>query len=285
MYRAVLDIKFPAKYNPREPLLVVLRSFSSLRFENESQINITQDLEGHYSVIEYYVPSQSVSIDQQMNTLYFDDKLDPGQDPIELAKQFKVEVRTVDVSDTLLRGFFRELDKLRFPTIQRKPSQFVTLFVDGTYFQFTYMTINGELHFDYHSPEDEKGNVKPLGDWMIHLKKAIDSAPSATDGLDPDLVGKGRRFLPGFLSGEVVDSANKEVVSASITVEDLITHTRWPTVQSDSTGAFMIPNLPPGKYTVTVQGTHPRMKETRTVTIFSAHQSILTVKMKARTSN
>ncbi len=276
LYKAVLNIKFPADPPKGTLLYVTIRSSSSMRYETESQINIIQDNDGHFAVTQYYLPSGSESIDEQMGELYVEDKLDPNQDPADLAKLFKVEVRTVNVSDEALRGFINELDHIRFPTIKLKPG-FITVNADGYFYQLNYWTTMGELHFDYHYPNRDADNAKPLGDWMVRVEKAINSAPSAAGASNADTTQKAGQPLSGILFGIVFDLKNKPVSGAKVTILDKKTNVRRPVIQSNSEGEFVVPDLPPGKYDVTVETINPQISHTFHITIVAARQSGITV--------
>lgn len=176
LYQSIIDIKFPKPLAPPHGYLVML----TLRFfppaETESQINITRNNDGQFNVVQYRLPSGSRSIDEQLGDLYYKSRVDTVQDPAEIAKRFKVEVRTVNMPSDVLTDLFDQLSQLHFPSIALKPSKFSRA-PEGDDYKFWYKTDLNELYFRYvyagHVDGDE--NATKFADWMDSVKKAVDS--------------------------------------------------------------------------------------------------------------
>jgi hypothetical protein len=175
LYNSISAIKFP---KPSPPLhgylfMATLHYFPSIG--TESQINLVQNNDGRFDVVQYSLPPGTMSIDGQLTALYLDDKLDPNQDPAELAKRFRVDVRNVSIPSEVLTGLFNQLYNLRFPSIILKPSK-TSIVSDGPRYDLWYSTTLGEVQFSYSYSDYGKGDARALADWMDRVKKAVDSA-------------------------------------------------------------------------------------------------------------
>jgi hypothetical protein len=290
LYKGVLDILFSCERPPGEyNLFVTLRSFSSARYESESQICILQDVTGNFRVVQYYTPSGSESIWDQLNYLYFDDKLHPNDNPAKLAKRFKAEVRTVEFPPKVLMGLLNELIDLGFPSIHLDPPEKQTamryITVDGVSYEFSYSTTQSEMHIDYSNPKSQQGNVKLFGEWLDRLEAATNSAPAAMarfESISARTFGKPRS---GLILGNVADAAHVDVAGASVTVTDKKTNARIATVRSDARGEFVVPEVQPGEYTVRVEVENPRIRFVQDVSIQPAKQTYLAVVAEGRVSH
>jgi hypothetical protein len=175
LYDPIIAIKFPL---PPEPprwgkVIIVLRFPAELG--TESQINILQNNDDQFSVQEYYLPPGSRSIWGQLMDLYVLDKLSPNQDPSELAKQFKVESRTVNVPSPILNDLINQLDNLRFPSMEREKigREFLA---DLIRYEFWYKTFFlSDMHISFTHVSSHKENAAELADWINRVKHAVDS--------------------------------------------------------------------------------------------------------------
>jgi hypothetical protein len=290
LVNAVLNVLFPVE----RPLgsfnvFLTLRSFSSARFENESQINVLQDDAGHFHVVQYYTASGSESIRGQMGDLYVEDKLNPNDDPIELAKRFKVELRSVDIAEGTLMNLLNELNELSFPAIRLDPPEKQSLtksfMVDGFHYEFSYWSAQGELHLSLNNPQSQKGNVQLLGKWIERLECAINAAPGTIAG--SDLVSRNASGKPrsGLLLGFVEDSGHAGISGASVTVTEKKSNTRIADLRSDEHGEFLVADLQPGVYTIAVEANNPRIHSVQDVTVVAARQADVSVRAEGRISH
>jgi hypothetical protein len=281
-YNEVLDLVFSIKPPNDTYLLVSLRSDSSVRYECESQINIRQSDDGHLTVNQFYLPSGSESVWDQLQVLYTHNDPVLNQGVAEVANRIKVLVRNVNISEEVLRSFFAQLDNLRFPIINLKPltdDKSISLTVDGSTYKLTYWTRQGEMHLNWTNPDLQDGNVKSIGDWMTRLENAINSAPSATQD---STMNSPILYRSGVIFGVVFDSKYERIPNASVTVTDTKTNHHWPTSQTDANGEFMLPDLQPGEYTVTVEADHPQIRSTQTVTVIPGRQAFFQTIAKGR---
>jgi hypothetical protein len=170
-----MTIKFPL---PPEPprwgkVIIVLRFPSELG--TESQINILRNNDDQYSVVEYYLPPGSQSIWDQLTSMYVLDKLSPRQDPSELAKQFKVLSRSVDVPSSVLNDLLQKLDHVRFPSMETGKIGHEFL-ADQIYYDFWYKVfLLSDMHIHFTHVHSHKENASDLVDWIDSVKKAVDS--------------------------------------------------------------------------------------------------------------
>ncbi|MFZ0820624.1 MAG: hypothetical protein WAM91_11185 [Candidatus Acidiferrales bacterium] len=175
LYYPILDIVFPKP--PEIPFDALF--MSSLRFipsdAPESQINIVRDFDGYFSVVEYFQPPDSRPIMWRLSDLYHADKLDT-YDPAELAKRFKVEVRTVNIPTKVMLDLFDKLNQLHFPSERVEPRS-VNMVFDGLELGLWYKSSLGELTFKYQYARTgkEKGSARQVAEWMNRVKKSVDS--------------------------------------------------------------------------------------------------------------
>jgi hypothetical protein len=287
LYNAVLNILFPCERPEGDfGVFITLRSSPSARYENESQINILQDDSGKFLVVQYFTPSGSESIGDQLGDLYVDDKLSPTDDPAELAKRFKVEARTVDIPGESLIALLNELNDIGFPSIHLDPpekqSAIRSLILDGVSYEFSYWTNQSEVHTTYGNPKSRQGNVKQFGEWIERLENAINSAPSAMIGPDLTSSRTSGKLRSGLILGYVQDAAYVEIPGASVSVIEKKSNARIASLQSDQRGEFVVPDLQPGDYTVTVQLENPRIRFTEDVSILPAKQTYVGVRAEGR---
>jgi hypothetical protein len=277
---AVLNTLFPSEppdlsFN----VFLTLRSFSSVRYENESQINIFQDDSGHFHVVQYYTPSGSDSIGEQFAHLYEDDKLSPDDDTVELAKRFKVDVRAVDIPDETLLGLLNELNEFRFQAIHldppKKQSPIRNIMLDGFWYEVSYETAQGKLHFSLNNPKHQQGNVQDFGKWIDRLESLTNSAPALDTG----------RPRSGLILGFVYDAEFADIPGASVTVSEKKTNTRIASLKSDERGEFLVPDLQPGVYTVAVESDSPRIRFVQDVTVIPARQASVSVRADGRVTH
>jgi hypothetical protein len=251
LYNQVLNVLFPITPEPtlqKYFLSVTLRFKPSV--DPESQINIVRDAYGYFRVAEYFLPPGSKRIDSELSELYSKDELDT-YDPALLAKRFKVETRSVDISASALKNLLKQLDHLHFPSMETDPRPISFGF--ESQHDLWYKTFADEVTFSSESPQKNKGYARPIVDWMDRVKQAVDSAPTVQPPKPPPIPAG---IETGSISGVVVDADGKAIENAAISVVNQGTRMRWPVTRSAPDGAFTIAGLPPGKYSVTIQQTY-----------------------------
>lgn len=177
LYRAIINIEFPQPSPPPQGylLLTTLRFFPAAG--TESQINVTQDNEGRFTVVRYSLPRGSRSIDEQLGDLYYAAKLGDETSTEEIARRFKVDTRTIKVESNILTDLFNQLGELHFPSIVLKPSK-NSVAPEGNDYNLWYTTTLGELHFRYIDSgyKEEFGKARGLTEWMNHVRKIVETA-------------------------------------------------------------------------------------------------------------
>jgi hypothetical protein len=178
LYYPILDILFPDHVEILSPGGCSVSA--TLRFippgDPESQINVCiERADGEPKVIQYYLPPGSDSIWSRLFDLYHRSELDT-HDPAQLAKRFKVEVRTVKISNKRVLDLLGQLDKLHFPSTKRPEPGIVTV-AEGTEHVFWYETDLCKVHLSYnYTPSgDEGGFGRAVAEWMDRVKIAVDS--------------------------------------------------------------------------------------------------------------
>jgi hypothetical protein len=175
-YNRIIELKFPlpAESPKWGKVMVVLRFTPSSG--SESQINIIQNWnDDGFKVIEYYLPSGSKSISEQLSQLHDESKLDT-QDPAEVAMRIQVKVRTISVPSSALYELIKQLDHLPFPSMEIEQIAREMMFDGPTYELWYKAFLLGEVHFRYNYASTHNENAKGLADWMDRVKKVVDSA-------------------------------------------------------------------------------------------------------------
>ncbi len=249
LYGQILNTVFPTLAEPPTGYLLL----ATLRFSPsnapESQINITEDIDGEYTFIEYSLPPGSTSISSRLSELYQNRQLGT-YDPSELAKRFMVQVRTASVSVHVRKELFAQLDRVNFPSTRMEPNK-IFLPLDTPRYDFWYKSyLLCEMHITCNCTQHLRGNSRELANWMDRVKEAVEASPSLQKVSEPPIPAG---VATGGLSGEVLDADDKAISNAEITLVNGVTGTRWPIVKSAADGSYSILGLPPGKYSITVK--------------------------------
>jgi hypothetical protein len=179
-YQSVIDRLFPTAAEPPDGAIMLL----TLRFkeganDRESQINISQNHEGKFSVLYCHLPSDSPSIDSQFVRRYPDPTLVTQRDVAEFAKSVKIDSTTIHIPDADLTTLVDQLDRISFPTMARKPSKYSVVVLHGNQYKLWYKTDFGEFYLAYTSGGDQpsgKVQASQLAEWMNNVKASVESA-------------------------------------------------------------------------------------------------------------
>jgi hypothetical protein len=173
LYQHIIDIKFPVPPDPSGDtfFVAVLRFLPALG--QESQINISRNGDGQYKIVEYFIPSGSKSIWAQLQESWAADSHLDSLGPAEIAKRFRVETRTVSITDRTMIDLLTQLDNLEFPSITREPRKGVIV-LDASQYEFWYKgLLDDEIHFRYYSTGLIKGHAEALVEWMRRVRKLV----------------------------------------------------------------------------------------------------------------
>jgi hypothetical protein len=277
LYYPILDVLFPMPTrSPSQYLLSLVLRFTPAG-DPESQINIVQEADGEFTVVEYSLPPGSRNINWQLSDIYHGTKLDT-HDPHELAKRFKVESRNVLISSNVLRALLNKLEGLHFPTIRRKLG---TTLVGVYKYQFWYRTTDNEVYFTTDMPTLNHGRAIDLANWMDRVKQAVDSAPtSSPPPVFPSPHPAG--LQTGGVSGQVVDAWGKVIPGVAVVISDEINGAVWRPVHTDNAGIFSVADLPPGTYCVTIKSEIFLMSITCDVSVVGGKTRELTLTMNVK---
>jgi hypothetical protein len=177
IYYPLLDVLFPT---PTDYSFLDCSVVASLRFipnpDPESQINVCiRRSDGQDRAVEYSIPAGSTRIMARLSDLYRNHKLG-SYDPIKLAKQFKVEVRTINIPGNALRDLFDQLQELHFPAEKRPEPGMVTT-RGGTEHLFRYKSDQCEVRFEFYyaAGQDKVEFGRPFAEWMDRVQRTVAS--------------------------------------------------------------------------------------------------------------
>ncbi len=275
LYEQILAIAFPGPIDPPQGNLLMAKLRFLPAMANESQINIVRNSNGTFNVMEYYLLPDSDSIWSHLTYFSIDPNFDI-RDPKEIAKLFKVQVRTINIPSKILINLFDRLSKVHIPLVMLPPDGSMWATDLDQYDLWYEVPLYGEFHFDGYYLETRKAELKPLIDWMRRVKQAVDYAPTSTPPPHP------AGLLTGTASGQIVDAQGKVIPGVAVVISDEISGAVWPPVRSDNAGIFSVADLPPGTYWITVMYSIFRPSVTCDVHILGGettkHNLTLTVK-------
>jgi hypothetical protein len=171
-YFQLADLVFPRKVLEETPSEFVLTLRVLPAFEGDSQIVISKKLRGGYTVTYYSLPRGSKSVGWQLTEITVESKI---EDPVEIAKRIKVDVRDVDVPWSLISGQMDRIAKLQLSPLEELDTGFVT--VDATTYQFWLQRVGDPVGFYVCLKGDvygQKHKAHPLVRWMNEMKALVE---------------------------------------------------------------------------------------------------------------
>lgn len=172
-YFQLVDLVFPRRLLQETTSEFVLALRFLPAFDRESQVVISKRLRGGYTVTYYSLPAGSKNLGEQFMQIRLESKI---EDPVEIAKRIKADVRNVDVPSSLISGQIDRIAKLPLSPLEELDIGFVH--PDATSYQFWlqgvgappvefYVCLNGDVY-------GQKHKAHPLVRWMNEMKALVE---------------------------------------------------------------------------------------------------------------